>query len=167
MTLATNLRENLRDNKAVQVAAGAGDLAAEKLRDLPETMTKLRESATENVEKARSDMRGTVSKYQDELRGNVARLRERVDTKDLPGVAVSYVTHSATRVVELIDELAERGRKVVARGDAAAQEIESGARETARRTKEAAAEGKTAGESRKTAQSTARKSTGGGASSKS
>lgn len=143
----------LRDNKAVYVAAGAGDFAAEKLRDLPETVAKLRETATkmqdevrENVSKARADVRGTVSKYQGELRENVSKLRDRVDTKDLPGAAVSYVSHSATRVVEIIDGLAERGRKVVTRADAVAVEIEEGAKKTARQAKA------TASETKKTAQ---------------
>lgn len=154
MTLATTLR----DNKAVYVAAGASDLAAEKLRDLPDTVAKLRETATkvqgdvrDNVVKARKDVRGTVTKYQDELRGNVTKLRDRVDTKDLPGAVVSYTTHSATRLVEIIDELAERGKKVVARTEAVTEEIESGAKATARQAKASATETK------KTAQSAAKK----------
>ena len=51
MTLATKLR----DSKAVHAAAGAGDLAVEKIRELPETVTKLRETA----DKYRVDVRET------------------------------------------------------------------------------------------------------------
>jgi hypothetical protein len=161
MTLATTIR----DNKAVYVAAGAGDLAAEKLRELPETVAKLRETATKvqddvkenvtkargNAMKAREDVRGTVTKYQGEFRENVTKLRDRVDTKDLPGAAVAYVTHSATRVVEIIDGLAERGKKVVSRADAVAEEIEAGTKATARQAKASASETK------KTAQAAAKR----------
>jgi methyl-accepting chemotaxis protein len=154
MTLATTLR----DNKAVCVAAGAGDLAAEKLRELPETVARLRETATrmqgdvkENATKARKDMRGTVTKYQGELRENVTKFRTRMDTKDLPGAAVSYVTHSATRMVEIIDELAERGKKVVGHAEAVTEEIEAGTKATARQAKTAVSETK------KTAQAAAKK----------
>lgn len=163
MTLATTLR----DNKAVYVAAGAGDLAAEKLRDLPDTVAKLRETATKvqgevrenvsnarealgkargNAQKAREDVRGTVSKYQGEIRENVTKIRDRVDTSDLPGAAVSYVTHSATRMVEIIDELAERGKKVVSGGATVTPPIAESPKTTARQAKT------TASETKKTAQ---------------
>ncbi|GAA1872607.1 hypothetical protein [Actinomadura bangladeshensis] len=96
MTLASNLREN----KAVYAVAGAGDFAVEKLREVPG-----------QVDRYRDQVRETVDRY----RGEVSRYQERVDAKDLPGAAVAYATHFGTRAVELIDELAERGRKVVNR----------------------------------------------------
>jgi hypothetical protein len=79
----------LRDSKAFYAAAGAGDFAAEKLREVPDRVTKL----------------------QGEFKG----LQEKVDAKDIPGAAVAYVTHVGTKAVELIDELAERGKQVVNR----------------------------------------------------
>ena len=85
MTLANKLR----DNKAFYAAAGAGDYAAEKLREVPDRVTKL----------------------QEEFKG----LQDKVDAKDIPGAAVAYVTHVGTRAVEIIDELAERGRQIVNR----------------------------------------------------
>jgi len=119
MTLATRFREN----KALYVAAGAGDFAVEKFRELPDAVVKLRESA---------------SKYQDDLRENVTKIQERVDTKDIPGAAVSYVTHAGTRVVEFVDALAQRGEKVVNRADAVTDEIESGTKQTAHKARAAA-----------------------------
>jgi uncharacterized coiled-coil DUF342 family protein len=125
MTLATKLR----DSKAVHAAAGAGDLAAEKIRELPETVTKLRETA----DKYRVDVRETVNKYQ-----------VKVDARDLPGAAVSYVTAVGGRVVEIIDELAERGERIVNRVDrqAATQELKESAGKTTRKTKAAVSEAK-------------------------
>jgi hypothetical protein len=144
MTLTTKLREN----KAVYAAAGAGDLAAEKLRELPETVTKIRETA----DKYRVDVRETVVKYQGELKGTVNRYQDRVDARDLPGVAVSYVTAVGGRVVEIFDELAERGQKIVNRVDrqVATQELRESAEKTTRKTKAAASQAK------KTAQAASR-----------
>jgi hypothetical protein len=125
MTLASSLREN----KAVHTVAGAGDLAVEKLREVPEQMTRARENldryqgrAREAATRYQGDVRGTVDRCREQVREAVGRYRvevtkvqDRVDTKDLPGAAVAYMTHVGTRTVELIDELAERGRKVVHR----------------------------------------------------
>ncbi|WP_433332778.1 hypothetical protein [Spirillospora sp. CA-294931] len=129
MTLASTLREN----KAVYTLAGAGDLAVEKIREVPEQVTKARETATryqdkasetareyqgdvrETVGKYREQVRGTVDKYRVEVRENVTKLQDRVEVKDLPGAAVAYVTHFGTRTFEFVDELAERGKRVVHR----------------------------------------------------
>ena len=100
MTLASTLREN----KAVYTVAGAGDLAVEKLREVPEA-----------VDRYRGQVRETVDRYRGEVRENVTRAQDKVEVKDLPGAAVAYVTHFGTRTVEFIDELAERGKKVVHR----------------------------------------------------
>lgn len=129
MTLANSIR----DNKAVYTVAGAGDLAVEKLREVPEQVVKARETATryqgevrenldkyrgqvrETVDRYRAEARKNVGRYRGEARENVGRLQERVEVKDLPGAAVAYVTHFGTRAVEFVDELAERGKKVVHR----------------------------------------------------
>ncbi|MGP4029557.1 hypothetical protein [Actinomadura sp. 3N407] len=107
MTLASNLREN----KAVYAVAGAGDFAVEKLREVPEQVTKYQGEVRETVDRYREQVRGTVDRY----RGEVSRYQERVDAKDLPGAAVAYATHFGTRAFEFVDELAERGKKVVHR----------------------------------------------------
>ena len=91
---------NLRENKAVYTVAGAGDFAVEKLREVPG-----------QVDRYREQVRETVDRY----RGEVSRYQQRVEAKDLPGAAVAYAPHFGTRAVEFIDELSERGRKVVIR----------------------------------------------------
>jgi hypothetical protein len=104
MTLASRLR----DNKAFYAAAGASDLAAEKLRGVPDRVTQLQD--------------------------NVKGLQEKVDAKDIPGAAVAYVTHVGTRAVEIFDELAERGKQVVNRvADEAQSQIEDAKPTTTRR----------------------------------
>ncbi|MEW2355366.1 hypothetical protein [Spirillospora sp. NPDC029432] len=125
MTLANTLREN----KAVYTVAGAGDLAVEKLREVPEQVGKARENAGKyqedfrgNLDKYREQVRETVDRYRGEVRENVGR----IEVKDLPGAAVAYMTHFGTRTVEFIDELAERGKKVVHREAEEIAEITEG-----------------------------------------
>ncbi|MFA1537667.1 hypothetical protein [Actinomadura monticuli] len=118
MTLASNIREN----KAVYAVAGAGDFAVEKLREVPG-----------QVDRYREQVRGTVDRY----RGEVSRYQRRVDAKDLPGAAVAYATHFGTRAVELIDELAERGKKVVNREAVQVAEITEADAKPATRTRTA------------------------------
>jgi hypothetical protein len=122
MTLASTLR----DNKAFYTVAGAGDLAAEKLREMPEQVVRARESVDRyqgevrgNLDKYREQVLETVDRYRGELRENVGKL----EVREVPGAAVSYVTHVGTRTVEFIDELAERGKKVVHREAAEVAEI--------------------------------------------
>jgi hypothetical protein len=118
MTLASSLREN----KAVYAVAGAGDFAVEKLREVPEQVTRYQGRAREVASKYQGEVRETVERYRGEVRktvdryrDEVGRVQERVDAKDLPGAAVAYVTHVGTRTVEFIDELTERGKRVVHR----------------------------------------------------
>ncbi|WP_433466637.1 hypothetical protein [Spirillospora sp. CA-128828] len=118
MTLASNLREN----KAVYAVAGAGDFAVEKIREVPEQVTKYQYRARETATKYQGEVRETAAKYRvqvretvDRYRGEVSRYQERVDARDLPGAAVAYATHFGTRAFEFLDELAERGKKVVHR----------------------------------------------------
>ncbi|QXJ24007.1 hypothetical protein AGRA3207_005250 [Actinomadura graeca] len=136
MTLASNLREN----KAVHTVAGAGDLAVEKLREVPEQVTRAREAATRYQDRAREaatryqgDVRGTVGRAREQVReavdryrGEVIKVQERVEVKDLPGAAVAYVTQVGARTAGFIDELAERGKKVVHREDDEVAEITVG-----------------------------------------
>ncbi|MFI0410808.1 hypothetical protein [Actinomadura sp. 3N508] len=126
MTLASNLREN----KAVYAVAGAGDFAVQKLREMPEQMTRYQGRALETATKYQGEVRETVDRYRDQVRGTVdryrgevARYQERVDAKDLPGAAVAYATHVGTLAFEVFEELAERGKKVVHREAAEVAEI--------------------------------------------
>lgn len=141
MTLASKLR----DNKAVYTVAGAGDLAVEKIREVPEQVVKIRETVNEQVTKYQGEVRENARK-------NVTKIQEKVEVKDLPGAAVAYVTHFGARAVELADELAERGKKIVARveNQVATQELEESAKRTQRKTKAAV------GEAKKTAQAASR-----------
>ncbi|MFB4312033.1 hypothetical protein [Actinomadura sp. GTD37] len=118
MTLASNLREN----KAVYAVAGAGDFAVEKLREVPS-----------QVDRYREQVRGTVDRY----RGEVSRYQQRVDAKDLPGAAVAYASQVGSRAAELIDELAERGKKVVNREAVEIAEITEADAKPAARTRTA------------------------------
>jgi hypothetical protein len=113
------ITEKLRDNKAFYAAAGAGDLAVEKLREMPDRLN---------------------------------RLQERADAKDLGGAAVAYMTHAGSRAVEVFDELAERGKKIVSRVDRqqATQELEASAKSTVRRARS------TAGSAKETARTAAK-----------
>jgi hypothetical protein len=108
MTLATKLR----DNKAVHAGAGAVDLAVEKLREVPVRVNRLQDTAKENA-----------SRLQENIQENIKELQDKVETKDLPSAAVAYATQLGTRVVEVIDELAERGRTLVNRVEADVPEI--------------------------------------------
>jgi hypothetical protein len=113
------ITDKLRDNKAFYAAAGAGDLAVEKLREVPDRLNKLQEKA---------------------------------DPKDLGGAAVAYVTHAGSRAVEVFDELAERGKRIVSRVERqqATQELKASAKSTARRARS------TAGSAKETARTTAK-----------
>ncbi len=106
------ITEKLRDTKVFYVAAGAGDLAVEKLREVPE---------------------------------RINRLQGKTDPKDVGGAAVAYVTQVGSRAVEVFDELAERGKKIVSRVDRqkATQELEASAKSTVRRARSAADSAKT------------------------
>ncbi|MBW8485350.1 hypothetical protein [Actinomadura parmotrematis] len=140
MTLASAIR----DNKAVYTLAGAGDFAVEKLREVPGQVTKARatvakyqDDARGNVDGYRSQVRGTVDRYRVEVRknvdryrgearDNVSKLQDKIEVKDLPGAVVAYTTHFGTRAFEFVDELAERGKKVVHRTAAEVAESAEG-----------------------------------------
>lgn len=94
----------------------------EKIREVPEQVTRYQGRARETVGKYQGEVRETVDRYRyqvretvDRYRGEFSKYQDRVDAKDLPGAAVAYATHFGTRAVEFIDELAERGKKVVHR----------------------------------------------------
>ncbi|MFC9973696.1 hypothetical protein ACFVH6_22650 [Spirillospora sp. NPDC127200] len=161
------LSSTLRDNKAVYTLAGAGDFAVEKLREVPEQAGKVQGEVRGNLDKYRGEVRKTVDryrvqarqnvdKYRGEARENVARIQDRIEVKDLPGAAVAYATHFGTRAVGFIDELAERGKKVVHRTAAeVAESAEEVAAVSAGDAGKPASKAK-AGQARKTAQEQAK-----------
>src|SRR5437879_4868031 len=91
-----NITEKLRDSKAFYVAAGAGDFAVEKIREMPEKLN-----------------------------------------RDLGGAALQYATHLGGRAAEVVDELAERGKKIVGRVERqkATQQLEERGKATVRKAK--------------------------------
>ena len=105
------ITDKLRETKVFYVAAGAGDLAVEKLREVPVHLN---------------------------------RLQEKSDPKDLGGAAFAYATQVGTKAVEVFDDLAERGKKIVGRVERqkATQELQASAKSTVRRTKSAASSAK-------------------------
>ncbi len=78
----TELRK-VREHKALYAAAGAGDVAAQALRELPERLT---------------------------------RLQSRADLAAWSGRAVETVMVAGARVLQVDDELAERGMQATGRG---------------------------------------------------
>lgn len=134
MTLSTEMKK-LRESKAFYAVAGAGDLAAEKLREVPGQWRKI-----EGLKGARRELSGRAQSY----------------AVVLTGKAVEVYGDLGSRAVETYEGLAERGRHVVLHtGEAAreaAGEIESQAAATGRSAQQ------TAASARKTAQ-TSRKAT--------
>lgn len=98
MTLATEVQK-IKDSKAFYAVAGAGDLAREKLREVPGQLR--------------------------EAQGKLRDLQAKADARDIPGVALSYASQAGAKANALIDELAERGRTVVGAPDSGAAEIEA------------------------------------------
>lgn len=97
MPVTEDLRKTLTDPTPLYFAAGTADLAAEKLREVPELWEKLRERAPQRLETVRTS--------------ELARLREQAQTLALQGVglAVEY----AVKAREAYVELADRGRGAV------------------------------------------------------
>lgn len=102
-----NITERVRDSRAFYAAAGAGDLAVEKLREVPERLTKLQQ-------------------------GNARR---------------DLVNQVSARATEILDDLAERGRRVVGDREESARELEN-------RTRTAGQSRQSTGSARRTTRST-------------
>lgn len=100
MALTDELRKTLNSATPLYVAAGTADLAAQKLRELPATLERLRAEAPERL----------------------PRLREQATNVALQGVGIAL--EYAVRARETYDGLAERGKTVVERrrGPAGEQE---------------------------------------------
>ncbi|WP_113698482.1 hypothetical protein [Nonomuraea lactucae] len=107
MTLATEVKK-LTESKPFYAVAGVGDLAIEKLRELPERLQKLQarraDLAKDLPEKARS--------YADLAEGFA---------KEFPDKAREYAGQLTQRATVAYDDFATRGRKVVSKvsGEAA------------------------------------------------
>ncbi|WP_333771826.1 hypothetical protein [Streptomyces sp. IBSBF 2435] len=146
MTITDDIVKSLRNPTPLYAVAGTADLAAEKLREVPALIEKIREQAPEHIEK----IKGTDPKVvQDRVTAGAkdaqARLtetyrdidlkafREKPDFKklgesvqDLALQGVGRATGYAVKAREAYDELAERGKGAVAswRGETADQVVE-------------------------------------------
>jgi hypothetical protein len=123
------LGEKIRDNKAVYTGAGAVDFAVEKLREMPDTITKVRAELTENYGRYRvtvlenvNDVRTTATVRLNEVRANVAKYQGKTEDVSFQ----DYVATMTAKVNEVIDDLAERGRGVI---NKAADEVTSEAQQ--------------------------------------
>ncbi|MEU8570197.1 hypothetical protein AB0C51_17920 [Streptomyces pathocidini] len=138
MAITDDLRKTLTDPTPLYAAAGAGDLAAEKLKEVPALLEKFRAEAPERIAAVRSadpkavqervakqakDAQSAVQTKVNEVLGSldtdIKKLREQAQDYALQGVgkAAEY----AVKARETYDELAERGQRAVKtwRGEAA------------------------------------------------
>ncbi|MGH3320422.1 MAG: hypothetical protein ACRDN9_09610 [Streptosporangiaceae bacterium] len=120
MMLGTDVRDGVRKltgSKAFYAVAGAGELAVEKLREMP----------------------GRLEQVQGQLRS--------LDRADLQTRAVGYADVVGARAGGAYDDRAHRGRNAVrrVRRQVAAQELETETRTTARQSRSTAASAKRTG----------------------
>jgi hypothetical protein len=127
MNVSDEIRKTLSDPKPFYALAGAGDLAAEKLKDAPE---RLRDTPTLLAE-ASATLTTLANKIAAEAPERLAKVtsgvqdatgRGRPDAQALRGLAqsvaiqqVGRLLEAAGKAVETYDELAERGRVVISR----------------------------------------------------
>ncbi|MCM2577329.1 hypothetical protein [Streptomyces meridianus] len=138
MAITEDLRKTLTDPTPLYAAAGTADLAAEKLKEVPALIDKLRAEAPERIaavrtadrkamqermtkqaKEAQATVQGKLNEVFGTLDTDIKKLREQAQGLALQGVgrAAEY----AVKARETYDELAERGRGAVQnwRGEAA------------------------------------------------
>ncbi|MCT9934783.1 hypothetical protein N5079_31710 [Planotetraspora sp. A-T 1434] len=114
MTLATEVRK-ITESKPFYALTGAGDLAVEKLRELPEQLQRL--------QSRREELRETAKDLPVRARAYAVTVQDKAEAvaKDLPEKAKEYADTAAAKFNEVYEDLALRGRKIVSRvsGEAA------------------------------------------------
>jgi polyhydroxyalkanoate synthesis regulator phasin len=150
MTITDDIVKGLRNPTPLYAVAGTADLAAEKLREVPALIVKIREQAPERIEKLRAtDPKVVQERVTAQAKDAQARLNEtfgELDLKELrelrdlrrlgesvQGFALQGVGRAAEYAVkarETYDELAERGKGAVAhwRGEASDEVVEIAAK---------------------------------------
>jgi len=143
MRMSDEIRKTFSDPKPLYALAGAGDLAAEKLRDAPTLLTEVAETVTTLATRIAAEAPDRIAKVQARLAdvpggldprsvvttldpraaatsireavggANTQALRDKAQTIAL--VQVGRVLEAAGKAVETYDELAERGKTVVDR----------------------------------------------------
>jgi len=99
------IKKTLTDPTPLYVAAGAGDLAVEKIREVPSRLAALRDR--------RGDFKVEPKAVQDLVQERLADLQ--VEVKRLPERANAVVTDGMAQASKTYSELAERGKTVVDR----------------------------------------------------
>lgn len=138
MAITDDIVKGLRNPTPLYAVAGTADLAAEKLREVPGLLDKLREQAPERFEKLRAtdpkDVQQRVTTGAKDAQSKLNETFSELDLKELrdfrrlgesvQGFALQGVGRAAeyaVRTRETYDELAERGKGAVAkwRGESA------------------------------------------------
>lgn len=138
MPITDDLRKTFTDPTPLYVAAGTADLAAEKLKEVPALLDKLRAEAPERIaavrstdpkvlqermtqqaKEARSTVQTKVTEALGTLNTDIRKLRDQA--QDFALQSVGKAAEYAVRARETYDELAERGQRAVKtwRGEAA------------------------------------------------
>ncbi|MEV1003621.1 hypothetical protein [Nonomuraea sp. NPDC050202] len=111
MTLATEVKK-LTESKPFYAVAGVGDFAVEKLRELPEQLSKLQSRRSEIAK----DLPVKAREYADKAEGFA---------RELPDKAREYADQLTLKATEAYEDFATRGRKVVSKASGtAALELE-------------------------------------------
>ncbi|WP_433891502.1 hypothetical protein [Streptomyces sp. CA-111067] len=141
MTMTDDMMKTLRNPTPLYAVAGTADLAAEKLREVPVLLEKLRVQAPEQFEKLRgTDPKVVQERVTTQAKGAQSRLNEtfagldlNLDLKklgesvqDLALQSVGRAAEYAVKARETYDDLAVRGKGAVAgwRGEAADEVVE-------------------------------------------
>ncbi|GLW70021.1 hypothetical protein Kpho02_23200 [Kitasatospora phosalacinea] len=135
MPISDELKKTLTDPTPLYALAGAGDLAYEKLREVPAQLEALAADRKGTQEKAAAALQDAGAA----LAGAQAKVTEAVtalptDVKELQAKAQEFAMQQVGRALEfavkakeVYDELAVRGRTVVEAAGAAPQAAEDGA----------------------------------------
>jgi hypothetical protein len=132
MTITDDIVKGLRNPTPLYAVAGTADLAAEKLREVPALIEKIREQAPDRFEKLRetdpkavqervtTSAKDAQSKFNETLSGvDLKELRDfKKLTESVQGIALQGVGRAAeyaVRTRETYDELAVRGKDAVAK----------------------------------------------------
>ncbi|TKA08374.1 hypothetical protein [Actinacidiphila oryziradicis] len=140
MAIAEDIVKTLKDPTPIYFLAGSADLAAEKLREVPPLIDKLRAEAPERFEKVRTadpkvvqeKVTAQAKDAQTKAQAKVADLVGLIDTdlkklrdsaQDFALQQVGRAAEYAVKARETYDELAERGKGAVStwRGETADQ----------------------------------------------
>lgn len=133
-SISEDLRKTLSDPTPLYAIAGAGDLAVEKLREVPgkaQALAADRRAAQERAAKRLQEAQARLNEAQTKVTETVSSLPGDLHTLQEKAQAfalqqVGRAAELAVKAREVYDELAERGKTVVERGrQEAAAEIES------------------------------------------